>query len=69
MRCRFPFSSVMDKMVSKQNTDPRRRAILHWDVTTIELASVNDTAPTLCANGRCLASDRTPRVTPRGAFG
>jgi hypothetical protein len=38
MRCKIPLSSAMDEMVPKQNTDPRRRAILHWDVMTIELA-------------------------------
>jgi hypothetical protein len=30
-------------MAPKQNTDPGRRVILHWEVTTIELAWVNDT--------------------------
>jgi hypothetical protein len=30
-------------MVLKQNMDPGRRAILHWKVTTIELAWINDT--------------------------
>jgi hypothetical protein len=29
MWCRIPFSSAMDKMDSKQNTYPGRRAILH----------------------------------------
>jgi hypothetical protein len=42
-RCRIPFSSATDEMVPKQNTDPGRRAILHWKVTTIELAWINDT--------------------------
>jgi hypothetical protein len=28
MRCRVPSSSTTDKMVPKQNTDPRRRTIL-----------------------------------------
>jgi hypothetical protein len=46
MRCRIPFSSATDKMVLKQNIDPGRRAILHWEVTTIELAWINDTPPT-----------------------
>jgi hypothetical protein len=59
----------MDKMVLKRNTDLGRRAILHWEVTTIELAWVNDTPPTWRAGCRCLESDRTPGVTPRGAFG
>jgi hypothetical protein len=35
MRCRIPLSSAMDKMVPKQNTDPGRRAILHWEVTAL----------------------------------
>jgi hypothetical protein len=59
----------MDEMVLKQNTDLGGRAILHWEVTTIELAWVNDTTPTWRASSRCLESDRTPRVTPCGAFG
>jgi hypothetical protein len=46
MRCRIPFSSATDKIVPKQNTDPGRRAILHWEVTAIELAWINDTPPT-----------------------
>jgi hypothetical protein len=29
MRCRIPFSYATDEMVSKQNTDSGRRAILH----------------------------------------
>jgi hypothetical protein len=69
MRCRIPFSSATDKMVPKQNTNPGRRAILHWEVTVIELAWVNDTPPTWRASCRCLEPDRTPGVTPRGAFG
>jgi hypothetical protein len=68
-RCRIPFSSAMDKMVLKKNTDPGRRAILHWEVTAIELAWINDTPPTWRASCRCLEPDRTPGVTPRGAFG
>jgi hypothetical protein len=59
----------MDEMVPKQNTDTGRTAILHWEVTAIELAWVNDTLPTWRASCRCLESNRTPRVTPRGAFG
>jgi hypothetical protein len=47
MRCRVPLSSAMDDMVPKQNTDPGRRAILHWEVTAIEVARVNDTHPYL----------------------
>jgi hypothetical protein len=43
MRCRIPFSSATDEMVLKQNMDLGRRAILHWKVTTIELAWINDT--------------------------
>jgi hypothetical protein len=69
MRCRSPFSSATDEMVPKQNTDPGRRAILHWEVTTIELAWINDTPPTWRANCRCSEPDRTPGVGPRGAFG
>jgi hypothetical protein len=69
MRCRVPFSSIMDEMVPKQNMDPGRRAILHWDVTAIELAWINDTPPTWRASCQCLESDRTPGVTPHGAFG
>jgi hypothetical protein len=69
MRCRIPFPSATDKMVSKHNTDPGRRAILHWEVTTIELAWINDTPPTWRASCRCLEPDHTPGVTPRGAFG
>jgi hypothetical protein len=45
-RCKTPFSSATDEMVPKQNTDPGRRAILHWKVTAIELAWINDTPPT-----------------------
>jgi hypothetical protein len=69
MRCRIPFSSTTDKMVPKQNTDPGQRAILHWKVTAIELAWINDTPPTWRASCRCLELDRAPEVTPRGAFG
>jgi hypothetical protein len=69
MRCRIPLSSATDKMVPKQNTDPGRRAILHWEVTAIELACINDTPPTWRASCRCLEPDRTPGVKPRGAFG
>jgi hypothetical protein len=69
MRCKTPFSSAMDEMVSKKNTNPGRRAILHWKVTAIELAWINDTPPTWRASCRCLEPDRAPGVTPRGAFG
>ena len=68
MRCRIPFSSAMDEMVLKQNTDPGWRAILHWEVTAIELAWINDTPPTWRASCRCLELDRTPGVAPRGVF-
>jgi hypothetical protein len=34
MRCRVPSSSATDEMVPKQNTDPGRRAIFCWKVTT-----------------------------------
>jgi hypothetical protein len=69
MRCRIPSSSATDEMVPKQNMDPGRRAILHWEVMAIELAWINDTPPTWHASCRCLEPDRTPGVTPRGAFG
>jgi hypothetical protein len=69
MRCRIPSSSATDEMVPKQNTDPGRRAILHYEVTSIELAWINDTPSTWRASYRCLEPDRAPRVTPRGAFG
>jgi hypothetical protein len=64
IRCRIPFSSATDEMVPKQNMDPGWRAILHWKVTTIELAWVNVTPPTWCASCRCLEPDRAPGVTP-----
>jgi hypothetical protein len=57
------------EMVPKQNMAPGQRAILHWDVMAIELARINDTPPTWRASCWCLESDRTPRVTPCGAFG
>ena len=69
MRCRIPFSSATDKMVPKQNTDLGRSTILHWEVIAIELAWINDTPPTWRASCQCLEPDRTPGVTPRGAFG
>jgi hypothetical protein len=68
MRCRVPSSSATDEIVPKQNMDPGRRMILCWKVTTIELAWIDDTPPTWCASCRCFGSDRTPRVTPQGAF-
>jgi hypothetical protein len=37
-------------------------------VTAIELAWIDDTPPTWRASCRCFVSDRTPRVTPQGAF-
>jgi hypothetical protein len=54
---------------SKAEHGPGRRAILHLEVMAIELAWINDTPPTWRASYRCLESDRTPRVTPCGAFG
>jgi hypothetical protein len=42
---------------------------MHWEVIAIELAWINDTPPTWHASYRCLEPDRTPGVTPRGAFG
>jgi hypothetical protein len=68
MRCRVPYSSATDEMVPKQNTDPGRRTILCWKVTTIELAWISDTPPTWHASCRCFGSDRAPGVAPRGAF-
>jgi hypothetical protein len=69
IRCRIPSSSATDEMVPKQNTDPGRRAILCWKMMTIKLAWISDTPPTWRASCRCLGHDRTPGVTPRGAFG
>jgi hypothetical protein len=69
MRCRIPYSSATDEMVPKQNTDPGRRAILYWKVMAIELAWINNTPPTWRVSCRCLGPDRTPGITPRGAFG
>jgi hypothetical protein len=68
MRCRVPSSSAIDVIVPKQNMDPGRRMILCWKVTTIELAWIDDTPPTSRASYRCFGSDRTPEVTPQGAF-
>jgi hypothetical protein len=48
MRRRIPSSSATDEMVPKQNTDPGRGAILHWEVTAIELAWINDTPYLAC---------------------
>jgi hypothetical protein len=59
----------MDEMVLKQNMDPGQRVILHWDVTAIELAWIDDIASTWRVSCWCLEPDRTPRVTPCGAFG
>jgi hypothetical protein len=69
MRRRIQFPSAMDEMVLKQNTDLGQRAILHWEVTAIELAWINDTPPTWRASYRCLEPDHTPGVASRGAFG
>jgi hypothetical protein len=55
-------------MVLKQNVDPRRKTILCRKVMTIELAWIDDTPPTWRASCRCFGSDRTPGVTPQGAF-
>jgi hypothetical protein len=68
MRCRVPSSSATDEIVLKQNTDLRRRVILLWKVTAIELAWIVDTPPTWCASCRCFGSDRTPGVAPQGVF-
>jgi hypothetical protein len=68
MRCRVPSSSATDEMVLKQNTDPGRRTILCWKVTTIELAWISDTPPTWRASCRCFRSDRALGVAPQGAL-
>jgi hypothetical protein len=62
-RCRVPSSSAMHEMVPKRNIAPRRRVILFLKAMAIELALINDTAPTWRASCRCLESDRTPRDT------
>jgi hypothetical protein len=36
--------------------DPGRRAILHWEVTAIELAWINNTPPTWRASCRCFGT-------------
>jgi hypothetical protein len=64
MRCRIPLSSATDKMVLKQNTDPGRRAILHWEVIAIELAWVNHTPPPRRPRIPCLVPPPPPGVTP-----
>jgi hypothetical protein len=69
MRCRIPFSFATYEMVPKQNMDPGRRAILHWEVTAIELAFDQRHTPTWRVSYWCLEPDHTPRVTPRDAFG
>jgi hypothetical protein len=46
IRCRIPSSSATNEMVSKQNMDPGRRAILCWKMMAIELAWISDTPPT-----------------------
>jgi hypothetical protein len=68
MRCRVPSSYATDEMVLKQNVDPGRKTILCRKVTAIELAWIDDTPPTWRASCRCFGSDRTPGVTPQGAF-
>jgi hypothetical protein len=68
MRCRVPSSSAIDEIVLKQNMDLGRRMILCWKMTAIDLAWIDDTPPTWRASCRCFGSDRTPRVTPQGAF-
>jgi hypothetical protein len=68
MRCKVPSSSAIDEIVPKQNTDPGRRMILCWKVTTIELAWIDDTPPNWRASCRCFGSDRAPGVAPQGAF-
>jgi hypothetical protein len=68
IRCRIPSSSATDEIVSKQNTDPGRMAILLQKVMAIELAWIVDTPPTWRASCRCFGSDRTPGVAPQGVF-
>jgi hypothetical protein len=68
MRCRVPSSSAKDEMVPKQNVDPGRKTVLCRKVTAIELAWIDDTPPTWRASCQCFGSDRTPGVTPQGAF-
>jgi hypothetical protein len=63
---RIPSSSATDEMVPKNNTDLGRRAILHCEMTSIELAWINDTPPTWRASCRCLEPNLAPGVTPRG---
>jgi hypothetical protein len=64
MRCKTPFSSAPGEMVPKQNTDLGWRVILHWKVTAIELAWINNTPPTRRASCRCLEPDHAPGVSP-----
>jgi hypothetical protein len=68
MRCRVLSLSAIDEIVPKQNMDPRRRMILCWKVTAIELAWIGDTPPTRRASCRCFGSDHAPGVAPQGAF-
>jgi hypothetical protein len=68
MRCRVPSSSATDEMIPKQNVDPWRKTILCRKVTAIELVWIDDTPPTWRTSCRCFGSDRTPGVTPQGAF-
>jgi hypothetical protein len=46
MLCRVPSSSAMHEMVPKRNIAPGRRVISFLKVMAIELALINDTAPT-----------------------
>jgi hypothetical protein len=48
--------------------EPGRMVILCRKVTAIELAWIDDTPPTWRASYWCFGSDRTPGVTPQGAF-
>jgi hypothetical protein len=68
MQCRVPSSSATDEIVPKQNMEPGRMVIFCRKVTTIEIAWIDDTPPTLRTSCRCFGSDRTPRVTPQDAF-
>jgi hypothetical protein len=53
----------MHEMVPKRNIALRRRVIFFLKVMVIELALINDTAPTWSASCQCLVSNRTPGDT------
>jgi hypothetical protein len=62
MRCKVSSTSATHEMVSKQKIAPGLKVILLLKMTTMELALIDDTPPTRCANYRCFVSDRTPGV-------